>query len=212
MVNLFETWGEDELLVTNVTFLGLDQGPWILNRGQRQYRRYESEGQLRVKDSYIYTMDSENRRVEGMSRRLEWYESDSTTVGLFKDINISTTPESLKKLNREIRQNRMDFLESGAENLRTIADSLPDSEPYTTQAAQLNQVANSIDLLFSHYAIEIAEYIQRGTSAFENAINNETNATILTILAIPVREPDTYFPNGLTVKQSIIYQINGTVP
>ena len=211
MINLFEEYGENELLVTNVTFLGLDQGPWILNRGMRLYREYKSEDNLRVKDSYVYTMDSSNRSIESMSRKLEWHRQDST-VGLIKDIPISTTPESLKKLNREVRQNRMDFLESGAENLRNIADSLPAAEPFIAKATQLNQVADSIDFLFQHFSVEIAEYIQRGTSSFETAINNETDATILAIFAIPVREPDAFFPNGLTVKQSIQYQIDGTVP
>lgn len=211
MINLFEEYSESELLLTNVTFLGLDQGSWVLDRGQRQYRDYTSEDTLRVRDSYVYTMSSSNKNIEGMSRMIQWYKQDGT-VGLTKTIKINTTPESLKKLNREIRQNRMDFLESGAENLRNIASTLPPVEPYVTQAAQLNQVADSIDLLFTHYAIQIAEYIQRGTTSFEDALSVETNPTILAILAIPVRAVDEFFPNGLTAKQSIQYQIDGTVP
>lgn len=211
-MNLLEEYSEDELLLINVTFLGLDQGPWILNRGQRLYREYTYKGALNVKDSYIYEMDEDNKNVESMSRQLEWYDIEQE-VGLTKSIPISTTAESLKKLNREIRQNRMDFLEANAEKLRDIADSLPKVEPYATKAAKLLKVAASIDLLFKHYSTEVAEYIQRGTSSFEDAINSETNTDILTILAIPVREPDDlHFPNGLTVKQSIQYQIDGTIP
>ncbi len=67
-------------------------------------------------------------------------------------------------------------------------------------------------MLFAHYEVQVQHYIDRGTSEFENAVLNETDPTILSILAITAREPDTDFPNGLTVKQSIVYQLTGVKP
>ena len=208
MIDLFDEYDESELLHINIKFLGLDQDVWELTRGARVERLYTdpADDSLRIRDSYTYTMTDGDRVATPSTRKIEWFKTDGT-VGLEVTRNLKFSPKSLKGVQREIRQGRIDYLETAAENLRELALTL--AEPEKTQ---YNTVADNIDNLFAHYEHDVLEYIQRGTMAFENAVNNETDATILAILAIPARAPDADFPNGLTVKQSIIYQLTGVKP
>ena len=73
-------------------------------------------------------------------------------------------------------------------------------------------MANNIDTIFTTYDEEISHYISRGTMDFENAVIAETDPTMLAIFAIPTVAPSTKFPSGLTVKGSILYQLNGKIP
>jgi len=59
-----------------------------------------------------------------------------------------------------------------------------------------------IDMLMEHYKLQIQDYIQLWTNVLLNAMNTETDPTILAILWWPTTDP-----NFATVKDAIIYQI-----
>ena len=69
--------------------------------------------------------------------------------------------------------------------------------------------SQSIDTILDHYEVEINHYISRGTLEFENAVRNETDPTILSVLDLVVRPPDEVFSAGLTIKQTILHQLTG---
>ncbi len=196
----------DELIRTDIQFLGLNQESWGFERGARTERLYKDGSNTAIRDYYTYTMTNDDRAVTGLDRHIEFFDNSGAIIHTI-DISKPQNVKSIRSLNREIRQGRLDYLESHAENLRDLAATLP--EPAKSQYIL---VADSIDLMFAHYKVEVEEYISRGTMSFENAVNNETDATILNILAIAARAPDADFPNGLTVKQSIIYQLTGVKP
>ncbi len=198
---------EQELKRTDIQFLGLNKQAWDFERGARTERLYKDDNdKVNIKDYYTYVMSTDNKDVISFERYIEWLD-DNENILFSEQLSMPQSTKSIKAINREIRQGRLDYLESGAENLRTLAETLP--EPLKTQYIT---VADNIELLFSHYDNEIRHYIERGTSEFEDAVNNETDSTILSILSIPVRQPDTDFPIGLTAKQSIIYQLTGVKP
>lgn len=206
-MNLQDEYSEDELKTINIQFLGLTQQPWTFKRGAKLQRHYTDENNNTIVcDEFVYTYSPDLRKIDSYTRGIEWKGEDGVTF-LFKDITPVQDKKKLKQLNREIRQGQLDYLEYAAEDLKDLAQTLP--EPLKTQ---YTTIADSINLLFSHYEVEIEHYIQRGTMEFENAINNETNPSILAILALPARQPDVLYPYGLTVKQSVIHQLNGEVP
>lgn len=207
MMDLFDQWSEDELFIIDIAHLGLEIEAWDYKRGAKTERLYkDAEGNVKVKIFYTYTFEDSNRKAVPTLRTIEWYDVDDT-VKLSKSKNLIYSTKSLKSVQREIRQGRIDHLEGSAEELRTLADLLP--EP---QKSQYITVADNIDFLFTHYEHAIQEYIKRGTMEFENAINSETDPTLLSIFDIPVYPADSEFPNGLTVKESLLYQLNGTIP
>lgn len=207
-MDLFDTYGEDELLILDIQHLGLTQNPWDYRRGAKTERIYNcvTDGNICVKHLFTYTFSNGERDIQDIHVKIEWYDA-SEQVKLTKEYDKLMSAKQRKQINREIRQGRLDHLEGEAENLRTLALGVP--EPFKTQ---YNTVADNLDFLFSHYQTEVNSYIQRGTMDFENAVNNETDPTILAILAIPALPPQPEFPNGMTVKESIIYQLTGVIP
>lgn len=207
MINLFEEYSEKELLVTDIQFLGLKKNSWEFSRGARTERKYLYENNtLAIKDYYEYTMDSQNEKVVSFVRKIEWYDDQGSLI-IKKDISPHLNVKSLKALNREIRQGRIDYLEAAAKELSQYAPFVP--EPYSTDFIE---VSNSIDILFSKYETEINHYITRGTDEFEKIINEEDNPIMLSILSRNTYIPDAIFPIGLTLKKALIYQIKGIIP
>lgn len=192
------------------TLLGLNAGMWAYERGARTERLYtDSEGNVVVRDAYSYTYEDggkDLRWVKEVERKIEWF-TKSDEVGLTKDITPNFNNKKMKQLNRDLRQGRIDYLEASAEELREVALMVP--EPYKTQ---YNSIAGSIDGLFNHYADQVLKYISRGTSHFEDDVSNETNANILGVFQIPSAPPSEKFPNGMTVRESILYQLTGEKP
>jgi len=191
---------------TDFSLLDLTPDPWIISRGSRNKRIYRGRNdEIVIIDQYTYTYTDEGRSVDGFTREVQWID-DNGDVGHTKDTSGIINPKRLKQLNRDLRQGRIDYLEASAEELRYIAELSP--EPYKSQYLF---IANSIDLLFSHYSEEVFSYISRGTIDFENAIINESNPQILQILAIPVAPPSQFYPQGLTVRTSFLYQMRGWI-
>lgn len=186
-------------LTYDFTLLGLDQLNWVIKRGRREERLYLDEtGKIVVRDKYVYV--ESNSGVKSYDRIIEWLYPDQT-VAYSKTVKTDSAVGSVTKLNRYIRQNQIDFLLDSGDGLRAQAELVP--EP---TKSQLLFVADSIDTLMKHYEYEVDYYIKRGGTGFADAVNNETDANILALLAIVVPKNDgsgEYW----TVKDSILNQI-----
>lgn len=213
-MNLLDEYGEDELLKTNTNFLRLNgvklkKKAWTKDRGLRikQDYVYEPTGEIKVSEIYEYEYTNDNREVKSYTRKINWY--DDGEVIQSQDTTPDLTINHISDVNKSARNSQVEYLELSADNLRNLADTLP--EPYRSQYLQ---VASSIDLLLNHYEVSTRKYRERKlhTIDFENAVIFESNPQILAIHQIPVRQPDAHFPNGLNVKQAIMYQLKGTIP
>ena len=205
-MDLFEEYSKEELLTTNVQFLGLVQGAWNFSRGARTERLYKSQTGpdfVQVKDFYEYTYTNGLRNIASYVRKLQWFRKDGT-VGLEKDVTPVLNIKNKKKLNRDIRQGRIDYMVAAAEELGQLSPFVP--EPYKSDFLR---ATDSVDLILKQYEGEIVHYIDNGVMGFEDAINNEGNPVLLEVLDLGFRPPDTLFPTGLTMKQSIIHQLTG---
>ncbi len=203
-MDLFEEYSPNELLITNIQFLGLKQKAWQFSRGMRTVREYHYPNDtIAVKDVYEYILSPDNRSIESVTRRLEWYDSAGVKQ-LEKDISPDLNIKNKKSLNRDIRQGRMDYMVAAAEELATLSAMVP--EPYKTDFLK---ASDSIGIILTQYELEIDHYVTNGTLEFEKAINEEDNPVMLEILSLNVRPPDELFPQGLTIKQTIIHQLTG---
>ncbi len=203
-MDLFDEYGEDELLLIPAKNLGLKRKAWTFTRGMLLKREFLDENdELRISAEITYTLEDGNRTAYPHSRTLKWYRTDGT-VGLEKTDYFEYSTKDLKYEKRKVRQGRIDYMEGAAEDLENLSESMP--EPYKTSFLVASQ---SIDTILDHYEVEINHYISRGTLEFENAVRNETDPTILSVLDLVVRPPDEVFSAGLTIKQTILHQLTG---
>ena len=204
-MDLFDNYSDQELLITNIQFLGLKQLAWDFTRGMRTVREYHYPNDtIAVRDVYAYTLTADNRGVDAMTRTLEWYDA-SGALRLTKDVTPDLNIKNKKTINREIRQGRIDYMIAAAEELAQLSLVMP--EPF---ASDFERASNSIDIILKHYELEINHYISNGSEEFEKAVNEEDNPVMMEILSLMVRPPDALFPTGLTIKESIIHQLTGS--
>lgn len=214
-MNIFEEFSKEELKLINIQFLGLKQGPWEFSRGARTQRLYkcrETPDLVHIRDYYNYTMDAENREILDYERHIEWIGHDGV-VGLVQDISPELNVKNLEALNEEIRRGRMHYLKGAAKELAIGAEQLNGLIPEDMRQDMI-RASKHMGILFKYYADEIENYKEDGTMDFENAVLNETDTAILEILNLMTQPPglDPRFPNGFTVKTSILYQLNGNIP
>jgi hypothetical protein len=214
-MKIFEEFSKEELKLINIQFLGLRQGPWGFSRGARTERLYKCREQpelIHVRDHYEYTMDDGNREILDYKRIIEWIDHEGN-VGLTQDISPELNVKNLEALNENIRRGRMHYLKGAAKELKAGAEQLTGHIPEDMRQEMI-RASKHMGILFKYYADEIESYKEDGTMDFENAVLNETDSAILEILNLTTQPPglDPRFPNGFTVKTSIIYQLNGTVP
>jgi hypothetical protein len=204
-MDLFQEYSIQELLITDIQFLGLQQQAWEFSRGMRLYRNYlyPNTGVVGAKDSYIYTISEDLRSITQLTRKIEWFDASGTKI-IEKDVTPQLNIKNLRELNRGIRQGRVDYLIGAAEQLAVLASSLP--EPFATDFVRASY---SIDVIMSIYKQQIYDYVETGSIGFESVIKNEGNPIMQEILALNVRPPDAQFPQGLTIKSSIIHQLTG---
>ena len=198
----------DELKRISIKLLasaeGLERGPWEYVRGAKTERLYKnSNDNTIIKVSYTYSYDEGYRKVISLEEKIEFFKDSGE---IFLTIPLDNNFDS-KKLNRTIRQYQIDYLESKAEDLKALAAASPEPEK-----TQYNTVADNIEAIFSHYKLQVEAYISRGTMELEDAINNEADVNMNSILDNPVRPPDSTFPNGLTARQAVLYQLTGVIP
>lgn len=203
-MDLFDEYGEDELLLIPAKNLGLKRKAWTFTRGMLVKREFLDENdELRITAEITYVQEDGNRIAYPQSRTLKWYKVDGT-VGLEKTDNFEYSTKDLKYEKRKVRQGRIDYMEGAAEDLEALSATMP--EPYKTSFLTASQ---SIETILNHYEVEITHYIQRGTKEFEDAVRNETDPAIISILNLLVRPPDAVFSSGLTIKQTILHQLTG---
>jgi hypothetical protein len=203
-MDLFDTYAPEELLVINVQFLGLKQKAWKFTRGMRTVREYHYPNDtIAIKDIYSYDLCCDDREVENVTRKLQWFDS-SGVLRLEKDISPDLNVKNKKDLNRAIRRGRLDYLIGASEELKNLAAYVP--EPYSTDFIK---ASDSVHIILKYYEKQITHYINNGELEFENAIRNESNPTMLEILSLNVRPPDTEFIAGLTIETTILHQLTG---
>lgn len=204
-MSLSNNYSIDELKKLDVDFLGLIKHPWNFSRGAKTIREYNyNTGELAVKIEYSYTYTDDGRYIDQPTRTITFYDIDQTEF-LSYDITKTLNSKQLKSLNREIRQGRMDYMDSAAADLPNYSPYVP--EPYKTDFLR---APACVDIVHKYYKEQIASYKEDGTTEFENAIKNETNLIMLEVLNTNVRPPDALFPTGLTIKQTILHQLTGS--
>lgn len=184
--DLFSEYSEQELLITDITFLGFDQKAWDYSRGartERIYRCVQEPHPVKIRDYYTYTYANGNRDIATVQRFIQWYEMDET-VALTKEIVKEFTVKGLAQLNQEIRNGRI-------VDLFANAGQLPGGQVI-------------VDSLYAWYEHDILEYIDRGTLAFENALKTENDPARLGVLNTTIAQF-----GGLSVLQLLRFQLVG---
>lgn len=184
--DLLGEYAESELLITDITFLGFTQKAWDYSRGARTERKYfcmDEPAVLKIRDFYTYTYTNGNRDIATVDRAIEWYGMDDL-IFLTKNIHKEFTAKSLGELNQEIRKGRMTDLR---ENAKAVTGG-----------------QGLIDSIYSWYGVEIAEYENIGSLAFENALKNETDPVRLGTLNFAIAEF-----GGATIMQLLAFQLVG---
>ena len=177
-----------------------------MERGLNQYKNYidETDGKVKACEKVIYEWGDDFRFPVNLYKHIFWFDNDGNHIHSKVVKKKPVSQSKLDDINASIAKRRIKYLENAANNLRITADTLP--EPFKTQ---YNQVASSIDFLFDHYKVYIDSYLLRQSLGFECAIRDETDPSMMGTLSLPVRQPDEFFSLGLTVKQSIIFQLVG---
>lgn len=179
------------------TILGLIQKDWTTDRGRRIERLYvDSEGKTAVRDKFIYT-NSTNGWVKSYTRTIEWLNSDGS-IAMSKVLKSESGYGNISKLNRIIRNKRIDYLFDEGEALRDLAKTLP--EPSKTKYIE---VADGLDSIYQHYESDIRRYVERGIE-FKEKIISEADANIKKLLDTQVPKKGDQF---WTVRDSILYTI-----
>lgn len=181
---------------------------WVKSRGARIEQKYIYENTPSyIREYYTYEYGDGGRNINNYIRTIEWV--DASGVFYSEETTPELTSYHLREVNRSARNGQMNYMEGAAFDLGELALTLP--EPY--KAGYL-AISDGLNLIMDHYKEEIREYRERNlyTYAFEDAVNNETDPTILALHEMIVRVPDALFPLGLTAKQSIIHQLTGVEP
>ena len=203
-MDLFDLYSEEELLLIPVKNLGLKRNPWSFTRGMKLRREFFTEdNELRAAIEMEHVL-SEGDRVSTPSKiKFYWYKIDGS-IGLTKEVDLEYSVRDLENEHRKIRFARIDYMVGAAKELLLLSGTV--EEPYKTQFIE---ASNSIDTILAHYEYEINSYEKKGSMDFENAVRNEADSSILSILSLIVRPPDDEFIQGLTIKQTILHQLTG---
>lgn len=78
---------------------------------------------------------------------------------------------------------------------------------YLQTTARDTPIEDFVNDLLKHYKTEVDLFIYNNTKDFENAIKNESNPLFLQYLGIKLENPSENYPEGKTVKDSILEQI-----
>ena len=223
--------GIDVLKRTNIKLLGLTKQPWNFSRGAKTTRQYIDDNELiNVEVTYTYSWTEGGRKVDDFQRLIKFYDSLGTVI-LELPIKEPLSIKDKAAVNRDIRQGQLDYLEQAASDMRGTALSLPQSvdaptltyllasgqfprsvynlETYLIFRERLIKIADSIEFIFEFYDTEITQYISRGTSLFEDHVRTADDDKMIDILSL-LAPPTADFPDGITIKQAILYQLTGS--
>lgn len=220
MFDIFKDYSEAELKTINYNFAFLEilkkDNDYSLDRGARNNRVWsyvhtDGTNQKIIEEIYVYTwkseVDGKERMVDSVSKKVRFYKADGS-IGFERAIKERSDKFYLQRINRDIRHNRIDYLKSEAENIEYML-------PYMTATKKVHYtgVIASIQFILKHYNVERLKYIEDGGYDFEQLLINETDTDILAHLNKTTIFPgqDVKWPNGQTIKQSIIYQLTGEI-
>lgn len=211
MIDLREDYDEEELKEKDLMLIpGIFKKSWSKNRGLRLQQEYvdkETKTQIVAIEKYDYVFKNGIREISDYTRKIEWFDTTGEII-TFKDTTPHIDDDHIADVNKVCRNWRMDYLERAAINLADLAVALP--EPYKTH---YEDVSKSIEQLLAHYEQQIYKYRTRNflSIELESAILSETNPAIITLLDkfVKIPQTDPKFPDGLTTRQSIMYQLNG---
>lgn len=163
------------------TTLGLIKATPEFDKGRKVSASYytdEAQTEIVVKKTFVDRLDVNNHLL-GLDITFEWYNTEDAvdlTKLEFKPLSTYESGQLVKKR----RDRAIDYLVEGAKG--TPAEPL-------------------VNALFVHYATEANLFIEIGSQDLENAVNNETDPTILGYLNTIV------LPPSGTIKDSILAQI-----
>lgn len=220
---------------------GLVKTPWEFSRGAKEKKIFKAvDGSDRITVSYTNKIEDGGRIITPELKTYQWFNPDGSAI-IFRNeegvevdkkvIPLVYSGKKLKDVYRHIRQGQLDYLEDAAEHLKVQADSMPtpisqadlDAMSFqlpvwvtTPQNFELLKqgmltVYANIKKMYLHYDVEVKNYVQYGWRDFELALLSETDPFILDTLSRTARNPDVKFPNGLTVRESIMYQLIGAI-
>lgn len=171
----------EELLDFDFTLLGLHKFSRF-NKGRKYLTEYydEAEENIVVCKRFEDINISGTTKLDYVNVTIEWMNNDDT-VGLEKEFSVTFSEVEKGDYLRKRRQRAIDYIVYFAQGTPL--------EPY-------------MDILFAHYKDEMEAFVSTGSSAFEDALNNESDPTILAILNTPAN-PE----NGDTVKEGILRNI-----
>lgn len=171
--------------ITDFSILGLiDQTPYP-DRGRKYLTEYLDPKDSSLVVSKTFTDYIENGEFRGIDGTFRWYREDGE-IGLEVSKSVKRySPARATEVLRIRRERVFDFLISQARG---------------------TSYESYIDTLMDYYEEQIEDYKVKDSTDFANALENETNETILAILA--ARVPFAADPSfTVPVKESIQYQI-----
>lgn len=178
----------EEIKAVDVTMLAGLHNFKRYSRGYKIYSRWFVEENFVDTETVpaverIYSLIWNNGILKGELCIMNWYNNDNS-LAFSKETSEYYSAKDAAKILKDIRETRILYLQN------------PEPEFISPEVKQY------IDLLFEHYKSTVSDYILNGGKSFEDAIVNESDATILQILGAVLAD-------GKTVKESILYQIQG---
>lgn len=169
---------ESAILAADYTVFLRRESP-VFTKGRKTYSDYldPDTQELVVKVTYTDVYDEVTGGLVGIDRTIDWYLSTGE-VGLSKTVAVPLNKAEASHEKRERRVRSIDYL-------RAAGKGTP-IEPY-------------MNAVFSHYESVVRFWYDMGGNGVVDAVNNETDPTILAYLAIETE------PNW-TVGQGIVYQ------
>lgn len=170
-------------LIHDFSILGFNKESPRYDRGRKQSASYKDADDTVVTKTFSDIRDS-NGLLTAVSVLFEWFNEDGT-LGLSKtEVVKNYNKYEAETEERKRRERQLDYLIAGAKGTP--------AEPH-------------INTLFGHYHEQQLRYKESGSSDLDDAIDAETDSTILGILDISLPRVDD--PNkNITVRQSIKYQ------
>ena len=219
--NIFEEFSEDELKLLNYNFAFLEllqkETEYKLTRGARQSRSWhyiEDNGSQTevIREFYEYEwkqeFDGKQRYITKVTKKVRFYDGEGN-IGLERVIKVRSDAFYLEGLNRDIRQNRVDYMKAWAKIIESQLPYMPTSP--TNIQAHYTAVLSAINNIIQHYSVIRLEYIEDGSMKLELALVNEVDVALNADLALTTIFPgqDPAWPTGQTIKQGILHQLNG---
>lgn len=218
-MDLEQEYSKKELEKIDIELHGFEVHPWEFKRGAKTERVHMcEENNIAIRLYYTYDEIDGGRSIENPIRWHEFYNKQGEVFHSYpwkKHFN----ENKLEELNAEIRRGRIKYLKRAGESLVANANLLSGAIQLGLYPPELEVIAESmrtcapiVPLIMKIYEKEIQDYMDWGSRDFEDKIRAEDNVIIAHYLDMIARPPEPEFLAGLTVRQSILYQLTGEKP